>query len=147
MWNKTQVAIFRQDYYTKVLGLKEAYRFAGVNGAPDTIALQVSKDTFIEMAPPVAGQLAGLRISALILTMRPLASLSFGAQVQLWTTQRLEVTTARTYPLSPIQTASESRSMNYLRTRSCERPWMPGSSESTQPEVRTHFNFASIGCA
>lgn len=48
------------DYYTKVLGFKEAYRFAGANGAPDTIALQVSKDTFIEMAPPVAGQPAGI---------------------------------------------------------------------------------------
>jgi catechol 2,3-dioxygenase-like lactoylglutathione lyase family enzyme len=46
------------DYYTKVLGFKEAYRFPGA--APTTAVLQVSKDTFIEMAPPAAGQPAGI---------------------------------------------------------------------------------------
>ena len=48
------------DYYTKVLGFKEAYRFPSPNGAPSTTFLQVSKDTFIEMAPPAADQPAGL---------------------------------------------------------------------------------------
>ena len=37
------------DYYTKVLGFKEAYRFPSPNGAPTTTFLQVSKDTFIEL--------------------------------------------------------------------------------------------------
>jgi catechol 2,3-dioxygenase-like lactoylglutathione lyase family enzyme len=48
------------DYYTKVLGFKEAYRFPSPNGAPTTTFLQVSKDTFIEMAPPAADQPAGI---------------------------------------------------------------------------------------
>ena len=48
------------DYYTKVLGFKEAYRFPSRDGAPSTTFLQVSKDTFIEMAPPAADQPAGL---------------------------------------------------------------------------------------
>jgi catechol 2,3-dioxygenase-like lactoylglutathione lyase family enzyme len=48
------------DYYTKVLGFKEAYRFPSTNGAPSTTFLQVNKDTFIEMAPPAADQPAGL---------------------------------------------------------------------------------------
>lgn len=57
-----RVADFQQslDYYTKVLGFKEAYRFPGANGAPTTTVLQVSKDTFIEMAPPAPGQPAGI---------------------------------------------------------------------------------------
>jgi lactoylglutathione lyase len=48
------------DYYTKVLGFKEAYRFPSPNGAPTTTFLQVNKDTFIEMAPPAPDQPAGL---------------------------------------------------------------------------------------
>jgi catechol 2,3-dioxygenase-like lactoylglutathione lyase family enzyme len=48
------------DYYTKTLGFKEAYRFPSPNGAPTTTFLQVSKDTFIEMAPPAADQPAGI---------------------------------------------------------------------------------------
>ena len=48
------------DYYTKVLGFKEAYRFPSPTGAPSTTFLQVNKDTFIEMAPPAEGQPAGL---------------------------------------------------------------------------------------
>ena len=48
------------DYYTKVLGFKEAYRFPSPNGAPTTAFLQVNKDTFIEMAPPAPDQPAGI---------------------------------------------------------------------------------------
>jgi catechol 2,3-dioxygenase-like lactoylglutathione lyase family enzyme len=48
------------DYYTKVLGFKEAYRFPSPDGKPTTTFFQVSKDTFIEMAPPAADQPAGL---------------------------------------------------------------------------------------
>jgi catechol 2,3-dioxygenase-like lactoylglutathione lyase family enzyme len=48
------------DYYTKVLGFKEAYRFPSPNGAPTTTFLQVNKDTFIEMAPPAPDQPAGI---------------------------------------------------------------------------------------
>jgi catechol 2,3-dioxygenase-like lactoylglutathione lyase family enzyme len=48
------------DYYTKVLGFKEAYRFPSPNGAPTTTFLQVNKDTFIEMAPPAGDQPAGI---------------------------------------------------------------------------------------
>ena len=48
------------DYYTKVLGFKEAYRFPSANGAPTTTFLQVNKDTFIEMAPPAADMPAGI---------------------------------------------------------------------------------------
>jgi catechol 2,3-dioxygenase-like lactoylglutathione lyase family enzyme len=48
------------DYYTKVLGFKEAYRFPSPNGAPTTTFLQVNKDTFIEMAPPAPDQATGL---------------------------------------------------------------------------------------
>jgi len=48
------------DYYTKVLGFKEAYKFPGGNGGPTTIVLQVNADTFIEMAPPAPGQPPGI---------------------------------------------------------------------------------------
>jgi catechol 2,3-dioxygenase-like lactoylglutathione lyase family enzyme len=48
------------DYYTKVLGFKESYRFPTANGAPSTAVLQVSKDTFIEMAPPAPDQPVGI---------------------------------------------------------------------------------------
>jgi len=47
-------------YYTKVLGFKEAYRFPSANGAPSTTVLQVSKDTFIELAPPAPDQPIGI---------------------------------------------------------------------------------------
>lgn len=48
------------DYYTKVLGFKEAYRFPSKDGAPTTTFLQVNKDTFIEMAPPAPDQPVGI---------------------------------------------------------------------------------------
>src|SRR6266576_7213786 len=46
-------------FYTQVMGFKEAYRFPSQNGQPSTTFLQVSRDTFIEMAP-ANGQPAGL---------------------------------------------------------------------------------------
>ena len=48
------------DYYTKVLGFKEAFRFPSPSGAPSTTFLQVNKDTFIEMAPPAPNQPLGI---------------------------------------------------------------------------------------
>jgi len=48
------------DYYTKVLGFKEAFKFSGANGGPGTTVLQVNKDTFIEMQPPAPGQPPGI---------------------------------------------------------------------------------------
>ena len=47
-------------FYTQVMGFKEAYRFPSPNGQPSTTFLQVSRDTFIEMAPATARQPAGL---------------------------------------------------------------------------------------
>src|SRR6185436_1221534 len=46
-------------FYTQVMGFKEAYRFPSPDGKPSTTFLQVSKDTFIEMAP-ANGKPAGL---------------------------------------------------------------------------------------
>ena len=48
------------DYYTKVMGFKQAYQFPSQNDAPGTVFLQVSKDTFIEMAPPADNQPDGI---------------------------------------------------------------------------------------
>jgi lactoylglutathione lyase len=48
------------DFYTRVLGFKEAYRFPSPDGKPSTTFLQLSKDTFIEMAPPSGNQPAGI---------------------------------------------------------------------------------------
>ena len=46
-------------FYTQVMGFKEAYRFPSPDGKPSTTFLQVSRDTFIEMAP-ANGKPAGL---------------------------------------------------------------------------------------
>ena len=46
-------------FYTQVMGFKEAYRFPSQNGQPSTTFLQVTRDTFIEMAP-ANGRPAGL---------------------------------------------------------------------------------------
>lgn len=49
------------DFYTKVLGYKIAYTFPPTpDGKPTTTFLQVSRDTFIEMAPATANLPAGL---------------------------------------------------------------------------------------
>ena len=47
------------NFYTKVMGFKEAYRFPSPDGKPSTTFLQVNRDTFIEMAP-ANGRPAGL---------------------------------------------------------------------------------------
>src|SRR5215470_3067469 len=46
-------------FYTQVMGFKEAYRIPSPNGQPSTTFLQISRDTFIEMAP-ANGRPAGL---------------------------------------------------------------------------------------
>jgi lactoylglutathione lyase len=48
------------DFYTKVLGFRLAYRFPGPEGTATTTELQVNKDTFVELAPPVPNQPVGL---------------------------------------------------------------------------------------
>ena len=49
------------DFYTKVMGYKVAYAFPPTaDGKPTTTFLQVSRDTFIEMAPASANLPAGL---------------------------------------------------------------------------------------
>src|SRR5579883_800974 len=39
------------NFYTKVLGFKVAYALPSPDGKPTTTFLQISRDTFIEMAP------------------------------------------------------------------------------------------------
>jgi catechol 2,3-dioxygenase-like lactoylglutathione lyase family enzyme len=48
------------NFYTKVLGFKEAYRFPSPDGKPSTTFLQIDQNTFIEMAPPNPNQPPGL---------------------------------------------------------------------------------------
>jgi catechol 2,3-dioxygenase-like lactoylglutathione lyase family enzyme len=49
------------DFYTKVMGFKQAYSFPpNPDGSPTTTFLQINKDTFIEMAPATPTQPAGL---------------------------------------------------------------------------------------
>jgi len=48
------------NFYTKVMGFKEAYRFPSPDGKPSTTFLQIDQNTFIEMAPPNPNQPSGL---------------------------------------------------------------------------------------
>jgi lactoylglutathione lyase len=48
------------NFYTKVMGFKEAYRFPSPDGKPSTTFLQIDQNTFIEMAPPNTNQPPGL---------------------------------------------------------------------------------------
>jgi len=48
------------DFYTKVMGFRVAYAFPSPDGKPTTTFLQVSRDTFIEMAPASASVAPGL---------------------------------------------------------------------------------------
>src|SRR6266481_1461624 len=48
------------NFYTKVMGFREAYRFPSPDGKPSTTFLQIDRDTFIEMAPASPNQPAGL---------------------------------------------------------------------------------------
>jgi catechol 2,3-dioxygenase-like lactoylglutathione lyase family enzyme len=47
-------------FYTKVMGFKVAYAFPSPDGKPTTTFLQISRDTFIEMAPATSNLPAGL---------------------------------------------------------------------------------------
>ena len=48
------------NFYTKVMGFKAAYSMPSPDGKPTTTFLQISRDTFIEMAPATANLPAGL---------------------------------------------------------------------------------------
>jgi catechol 2,3-dioxygenase-like lactoylglutathione lyase family enzyme len=48
------------NFYTKVMGFKAAYAMPSPDGKPTTTFLQISRDTFIEMAPATANLPAGL---------------------------------------------------------------------------------------
>jgi catechol 2,3-dioxygenase-like lactoylglutathione lyase family enzyme len=60
------VGIYAKDYdesmrfYTKTLGLREAFTIKDKDGKPTLSYLQVSRDTFIEIAPATAARPAGL---------------------------------------------------------------------------------------
>lgn len=60
------VGIYVKDYdesmrfYTKTLGLREAFTIRDKAGKPTLTYLQVSRDTFIEIAPATADRPAGL---------------------------------------------------------------------------------------
>jgi catechol 2,3-dioxygenase-like lactoylglutathione lyase family enzyme len=46
-------------YYTKSMGLREAFTFREPNGAPTLTYLQISRDTFLEIQPATAEHPAG----------------------------------------------------------------------------------------
>jgi len=48
------------NFYTKVMGFKVAYALPSPDGRPTTTFLQISRDTFIEMAPATDKLPAGL---------------------------------------------------------------------------------------
>ena len=60
------VGIYAKDYdesmrfYTQVVGLREAFTIKDTNGKPTLSYLQISKDTFLEIAPATADRPAGL---------------------------------------------------------------------------------------
>src|ERR1041385_3783999 len=60
------VGIYAKDYdesmrfYTQVVGLKEAFTIKDASGKPTLSYLQISKDTFLEIAPATAERPAGL---------------------------------------------------------------------------------------
>jgi catechol 2,3-dioxygenase-like lactoylglutathione lyase family enzyme len=47
------------EFYTKLLGLKVAYKFPGPEVVPTTTVLQVNKDTFVELMPPASNRPTG----------------------------------------------------------------------------------------
>ena len=47
-------------FYTKTLGVREAYTLKNADGTPRLTYLQVSRDTFIELIPAGAGQPTGV---------------------------------------------------------------------------------------
>jgi catechol 2,3-dioxygenase-like lactoylglutathione lyase family enzyme len=47
-------------FYTKTLGIREAYTLKNADGTPRLTYLQLSRDTFIELIPAAAGQPTGV---------------------------------------------------------------------------------------
>ena len=47
-------------FYTQTLGFREAYRLRGEDGAPTMSYIQISRDTFLELAPANANRPPGL---------------------------------------------------------------------------------------
>ena len=62
------VGIYAKDYdrsmnfYTKIMGLREAFTIRGNDGKPTLTYLQISRDTFLEVAPASAERPAGLSL-------------------------------------------------------------------------------------
>jgi catechol 2,3-dioxygenase-like lactoylglutathione lyase family enzyme len=60
------VGIYAKDYdrsmnfYTKTVGLREAFTIRGNDGKPTLTYLQINRDTFLELAPASAERPAGL---------------------------------------------------------------------------------------
>lgn len=60
------VGIYAKDYeesmrfYTKVLGLREAFTIKDNNGKPTLTYLQITRDTFLEVAPATGDRTPGL---------------------------------------------------------------------------------------
>jgi catechol 2,3-dioxygenase-like lactoylglutathione lyase family enzyme len=48
------------NFYTRTMGFREAFVFRDKDGKPTTMYVQVSKDTFLELAPATAEHPAGL---------------------------------------------------------------------------------------
>ena len=48
------------NFYTKVMGFRVAFRFPSPDGKPTTTYLQISRDTFLEVAPASASLPAGI---------------------------------------------------------------------------------------
>jgi len=48
------------NFYTKTMGFRDAFVFRDKDGKPTTMYVQVSKDTFLELAPATAEHPAGL---------------------------------------------------------------------------------------
>ncbi len=62
--NHVGVSVTNMDetvrFYTTMLGFHEAYRLKDDKGNPTMVAIQVSKETFLELAPANANRPAGL---------------------------------------------------------------------------------------
>ena len=62
--NHVQITVPNLDdaiaHYTKVLGFRVAYRLPVPEGRPATTFLQISRDTFLEVAPAAAGVVPGI---------------------------------------------------------------------------------------
>ena len=48
------------NFYTKTMGLREAFTLRGADGKPSLSYIQISRDTFLELAPAAADRPAGL---------------------------------------------------------------------------------------